>query len=187
MKHQYSSFSRSKRRHQDRNPDNPFSEVTTHLPKSIHSILRAKSVELNQPMSKLIAMALDNELEVTHPFNYDVEMPTSTFMRDAYAEEAGKIYKFLQNINYGMALDHLVLLRRDIGVMNKSVFLLAFRELKQTGMIEEFYPDRSAFKYDTTYRYYRVKELTKKDIKDKRRKRNFIEGIEPDDDNDSSI
>lgn len=181
MIHQYSSFKRTPRTRED----DPFQEVTANIPKSIHTILKAKSIELNQPISKLIAMALDNELEAPQPFNYPVDLPTSTFVQDAYTDESGRIFSFLEKVNYGMSLDHLLLLRRNMGIMNKSVFLLGFRELLQTNMIEDFYPEKSKFRYDTTYRYYRVKKLEQKDIKTKRKKRKFIESVDTNEDDTS--
>ncbi len=120
--------------------DDPFVPTKVYIPKSLHHMLKTLSDKIKMPVSKLIVMAIDNEFDTSSPFFYPTELPTSPFVADAYTDEAGKIYQFLEKIDYGIGLDHLLLARRDIGIFSKDEFLLAYRELLEQKMIEEFYP-----------------------------------------------
>lgn len=139
--------------------DDMFREIRLYIPMSIYEMLAAKGQEVNLPLSKLTSMALDNEFELQNSFHYpiDYELEEIPFVQDAYAAEAAKILEALKKIKSGLALDQLVLCRRDIGIASKRDFLLAFRELVKSGLIESYYPENSAFRYDLTYRYWRVK------------------------------
>lgn len=136
-----------------------------YIPRSLSAILQAKSTQFQKPSSKLICIALDNELEVENAFYYPAELPTSPFIADAYANEAGNIFRFLEKVKSGLSLDHLVMARRDMSIQSKDVFLLAFRELVESGMIEDFYPDKAKFKYPEHVRFWRVKMATQKTSK----------------------
>jgi hypothetical protein len=162
-----------------RKEDDPFVEVKVYMPKSLHYILKAKSNEAHIPISKLICIALDNELDVPVPFLYPTELPASPYVQDAYIDEAGKIYDFLKKIPYGIARDHLLLCRRDMSVQTREVLLLAYRELLETDLIEEFYPEDASFRYPLNYRYTRRKDMNTPALrKEKYRNRKPIEVID---------
>lgn len=151
--------------------DDPFTEMKLYVPKSLHFILKAKSDEIHLPISKLVSICIDNELEVANSFYYPTELPTMPFVPDAYVHEAGLIYDFLLKTPYGMARDALLLARRDIGINSKDVLMLAYRELLQTGLIEEFYPEDATFRYPLHYRYVRRKDAETASIRRKKYKK----------------
>lgn len=162
-----------------RKEDDPFVEVKVYMPKSLHYILKARSNEVHMPISKLICIALDNELDVSTPFLYPTELPDSPYVPDAYVDEAGKIYEFLKNIPYGIARDHLLLCRRDMSIQTRDVLLLAYRELLKTELIEEFYPENASFRYPLNYRYTRRKDMDTSILRrEKYRNRKQIEVID---------
>lgn len=110
-------------------------------------------------ISNLISIALEHELERENPFEYEREVPDDEFVPMAYIEEAGKILNYMKKVS-GMSLDMMCLFRHDMGVPDKKVFLLAFRECVIMKQLEPYKPKVSphaTFKYDETYEQYRVK------------------------------
>lgn len=138
--------------------DSNFKPVRVYLPKSIAVILEAQSDLKNLPISRLIAIALDNEMTHGQPaLDYPLDKPTSPYIEQAYADEAGKILKFIEASSTPLSLDMLMLCRRDIGIMQKDVFMLGIRELFEVGLIEEFRPKHTAFKnFDENYKVIRA-------------------------------
>lgn len=157
-------FGRNYPKKERKKEDEAFAEVKIFLPKSLHFMLKAKSDKDRIPVSKLITIAVDNEMDVDTPFYYPAIVPTTPYVESAYVDEAGKLYSFLEKVEYGIGLEHLLLCRRDIGIEDKSTLLLAYRELLKNDLVEEFYPDRSAFTHPINYRYIRLKIKAPKEI-----------------------
>lgn len=139
--------------------DNPFNERTLYVPVSLDSMLKALSEKHELPISRLICIAIDNELDVDVPFNYPCFQPESPYVEFAYAEEAGKILKFLEKFPTGTGRDMLMLCRRDIGIDSRAEFMLGYRELLEKKMIEEFRPLRTKFRYGRNYMYTRIRNV----------------------------
>jgi hypothetical protein len=113
-------------------------EIT--LPPSIHNILKEHNMRTGIPISTLVAIALDNELDQAEPFRYSCKCPNVPYVEYAYQNEAGKIFQFLQQHDgKGFDLETLVLLRRDIGIAERDRFLLALREISHVDSIVEWY------------------------------------------------
>lgn len=124
-------------------------------------------VDKSLPMSRLIAIAIDNELEKEKPFNFPLDLPTQEYIEYAYVDEASKILAYMQKQNTGMTLDMLMILRHDIGIKDKETFLAAFRECLEKKMLEEYHQLKNNYAIDdyvdTTY--YRVVGTGPKDTK----------------------
>ncbi len=152
-----------------------FVEVKSYIPRSLHNLLKYKSEVMNLPVSRLICMAVDNELDQDPAFHYPTPMPTAEYVEGAYAEEAGLIMRYLekiQEVSQGTGVDMLMLARRDIGIASRDVFMRAFRELLEVQIIEEFKPINPTFKnYSDEYRFVRIKPIEQVKIKRQRYKR----------------
>jgi hypothetical protein len=148
-----------------------FIQVKCYIPKKTYEKLREHSEALHQPMSKLLAIALDNELDAPAPFNYPCVMPNSVFIENAYLEEAQKIVRYLEDFPKGVARDTLVLARRDIGIESRDTFMLAFRELWEAKIIMECAPPvKSKFNYPAGYKYIRLVNVAKSSVLARKRK-----------------
>ena len=153
-----------------RNPeDDSFQSVTVYLSKSVYNILKAESDRTSLPLSRLVAYAVDNELDANEPFRYDTALLDKPYAPDSYQNEAGKIYKFLEKIEksaVGIGRDLLMLARRDIGIMSKDEFLLGLRELYECEVIEEVKPSNKTFKkYDESYRLIKTRKVNAYELK----------------------
>lgn len=144
-----------------RNPDNPFHFWKAFLPLETIEILKERSHKTGIPVSRLIAFAVDNELDAPNPFCYLTELPDNIYIEGAYMDQAQKILRFLQKFPIGVGRDMLMLCRRDMGVGNKQNFLLGLRELYETNMIVDSKPPKSAkFKsYAPDYKYINLVSL----------------------------
>lgn len=152
-------------------PDEKMSrEVKVYIPKSLYDSLRTKSEQTKLPMSRLVAFAIDKELDQgDKAFSYDVEMPKTVYIEGAYIEEGGKIYRYLVKNGTPLSIDQLVLARREIGILNKTTLLLGIRELiKRTTLVELIAPLNYKFRFADNYRLIAVKtteeEKNKKNI-----------------------
>lgn len=122
--------------------------------------LRKISIARKISMSRLVAFAIDNELEKDRPFSFSTDIPDDDFIEGAYADEAGRILEFIRGLRKGAGLDILLLLRHKMNIPDKSKFLGGMRELLLKEMIEYFTPPHNPMyngPYDCDYLYYRVK------------------------------
>ncbi len=143
-----------------------FASATTFLSHVTFQMLKKKAEDMGLPVSKVIAIAIDNEMDSPNPFNYLCQMPSSTYIDGAYMDEAMKIYKYLKKFPYGVARDTLVMHRRDMGILNKDAFMFGYRELLEKDQAEEIpVPPSSKFKYPPGYRYTKLKNVSPNDLK----------------------
>jgi len=139
-----------KRQHYNRKPIRTKRDDESHamvnmnvmVPRATARIIQKVHEKTGLPISRLIAIAIDNEVsESVSPFNYPCLMPTSPYVEYAYADEAGKLLRFIQLYEEKpMTIEQLMLCRRDAGIPSREVFMLAYRELLEKNMIEEFSP-----------------------------------------------
>lgn len=131
------------------------------VPEYHEKYIRSISKKNMIPMSRLIAFALDNEIERDTPFEYNLEMPECEFDELANAEEAGKILDFMKGLHAekGVGLESIMLYRFKIGIPCKKKLMLGFRELYFSEMIESFKPkQRKGFpELHPDYEQWRVK------------------------------
>ncbi len=131
------------------------------------------SQEKKLPMSRLVAVAIDNEFQTDKPFEWPMyPVIEGEYVEFAYAHEAGLILNFLKTQMNGMGIDLLLLLREDIGITDKEVFLAAFRECLEKGLLESYVP--KAGKYAPApaegYYHYRIPGTGPKENKKLRNK-----------------
>jgi len=113
------------------------------------------------PISRLIAIAIERELEKDTPFKVDFTLPTD-LLPNAYADEAGKILKFMRRLKSGVALDFLYVLRHDIGIFDGKAFLAGFSECIKANKLETFdAPDTSKYAKGTILYRIRDRKLKK--------------------------
>lgn len=142
--------------------NDPYTYVGAFLPKGTAEILRSKSAETGLPMSKLISIAIDNELDSPAPFNYPCLLPSSIFIPGAFVEECARIVQYLMRFPSGCGREQLMLSRRDFGVPNRDTLMYAYRELLEMGIIKEVAPPpRTKFKYPEGYKYTRLANTQK--------------------------
>lgn len=142
-----------------RAPTDPLTDLRSYMPRSVYEKLKHHAEMLGLPISKLVCFAVDNELDTVTPFNYNIELPKGNHDPTNYAHEAGSILAMIKRFPNGTGKDMLMLLRRDMNIESKDVFLLAYKALLETNQIEEFYPKNSIFLYKSHYRYVREKKL----------------------------
>lgn len=131
-------------------------------------ILKKISQERGIPVSRLIAQAVDNELDAPYPFNYPCDEPSVEYDEIPYMNEAQKIFTFLQKYPRGMDRETLMLCRREIGIENRELFMLGLRRLLKTQLVEEFFPRKTVFRYPVEYRRIRPVKDDPRDLKKKR-------------------
>lgn len=144
--------------HKFNNPDDTFAMVKVYCPRALVTAVKELSEKQGRPLSRLFCVAVDNELDAPVPFNFPCLLPSNSYIEMAYAEEAQLIAKYLVKFVNGTSREQLVLCRRDIGVLNKTTFMLAYRELLEVGVIEEVpVPRKVKFKYPAGTKYVRLK------------------------------
>lgn len=138
----------------------------TFLPPSLLQKIKKVAAERDIPAARIIAFAVDNEItESNVPFNYPCEMPSSPYVEYAYAEEAGRLMRFIQRFESNpMTLNQLMLCRRDIGIPSREVLMLAYRELLEKKMVEEYLPREAKYEKQTK----RIRPVQDESIEKKR-------------------
>lgn len=151
--------------------DDVFKALNAFIPKKTVEMLEAISEDKRVPVSRLIAIAVDNELDCVPPFNYPTKRPDSEYVEFAYAEEAQKLLEFIERCPQGVGLDTLLLVRRDLGIEHRELVLLGYRELLEQGLVEVFKPINTSFNYGRHYRRIRAVGLDHKKLSKMRYKR----------------
>lgn len=123
-------------KYHNKKPNDLFEKVEVYLPKSIMDVLREVSDERVIKLERLIAMAVDNELDCKPMFNYPCVTPEAVKEYD-YAASAKKIYDLLLKLPKGTTKETLVLMRRDIGIESREELLGGIRELINKGLAIE--------------------------------------------------
>lgn len=141
--------------------------VKVYVPMSLYNILKAKSMEYELPIRRLIAYAIDNEITSSgDSFDYPCPWSENVFVDGAYAIEAGKVLAYLDKFG-AKSVDQLIMARRDIGVLEKDVMMLAIRELlAKTSLVEKVRPKFKPMEYPRDY--FLIKPKTKDNKKLKR-------------------
>lgn len=139
--------------------DNLFRMINVYVPASVYIILAKASEEKEIPMSRLVAYALDNELDSPTPFNYPSDLPTDEYKEFMYAKEAGRVMKWMNSVPGGVNKESIMLCRRDFGIETRREVLYALRELFEKDMIEEFRPNRRSRGYTPTTKRIRIKKV----------------------------
>jgi len=141
-------------------PTNKFRKVSVFMPESLFQMLDEKRRENKLPMSRLVCYAIDNELDAPSPFSYLCQYPLNEYMQYAYAKEATLIAQWLAKCPSGMPRDQLMLCRRDMGIVDKENFMLAYRELLESKMVGEIDPPKkNKFKkYPDGYKYIMLRK-----------------------------
>lgn len=126
---------------------------------------------LKLPVSRLICIAVDNEFQKEEPFKLNLELNQDEYVEYAFADEAGKLMNFMKGLRNGMSLDLLYVLRKDIGIPDRTIFLQAFNECVKQGIIES-YINPPSVKYNNSFETicYRLKSASPEARKKLRKK-----------------
>lgn len=118
--------------------------------------------------SRLIAIALHNELKKEKPFKLPIDMPDTFYEEFKYADQAGKILNFLRKLDTGASLDLLYMLRNKIGIPDSEEFMEAWRELIEQDILKSYLPKPKYGKVNVKNPFYTLKG---NDIEAKKKKR----------------
>lgn len=139
----------------------PFYQYTTFSSlKTLMDTVEKISAERRIPVGRLLQYAIDNELDTAKPFNYIIDLPIIEIGElEVYDNQnIFKIFHFMKkNFPFGVGLDTLLLMRREIGIESRSELLTAFagllhvRRVKKTKCKNKFYgPDYQFYKHVDT-------------------------------------
>lgn len=168
MKKYYKSEDPNKRGQQELE----FEAIKAYIPPMIHAKLKDASRLQGLPMSRLMAIALDNEFDQEMPFHYPTDLLDEPYEEYAYVNEANKILDYLCKFRNGIGRDALLLSRRDLGIEKREDILRGLRELYEKDMIEDVVPRRTRFTFWlNSYRVVRVKDVIFEERKPKKMKR----------------
>ncbi len=132
-----------------------------------NKILERFSKMYKLPISRLVAIAIENEIATKKPFSIDFSFPIDT-VENAYANEAGKICKFMKTLRTGITLDFLYVLRHDFGVPERDEFLAGFNECIKNNLLESYDAPLTSKNMNGAI-LYRIKTNTPKVNKAKRK------------------
>lgn len=138
--------------------------------------LQAISKSRDIPMSRLIGFLIDTELQKENPFDVDIALPIKNYSGYRHLAEIAKIVNYMrEKMTLETGLDVLILLRNEIGIPDKNLFLAAFAECLNGKQVEAFKP-RAKLKgapYPKNYVHYRLVGLDPKYKKYLRLKKEF--------------
>lgn len=143
--------------------ENLFTKIEVYIPNGTYKILSDMAEEKGMPKSRLVAIAIDNELDAPKPFHYPCNIPTDEYKEFMYAKEANMILKWL-GVTKGVNIESVMLCRRDLGLTSREEVLRALRDLFENDMIEKFKPKKVADGYDPTQKRIRVTEHVKQSL-----------------------
>jgi hypothetical protein len=136
-------------------------KVTTYVSKKHYAKIEEMAKKYQLPISRMVAIAVDHEFVRGDAFEFDMSIPDEEYDDHTYAEEGGKILKYLQTQKEGLSLDLLILLRHDIGVPNRDTFLRAFGSCIGLDFIEKYTKERKFSKTMQFYHGWRLKGVTR--------------------------
>lgn len=114
--------------------------MTFWIPDHQYDKIRTIAKLRKTPMSRIIGMLVDKELEENKPFDYNLSLAGDETVEYAYTNQATKLSNFLNKSDRTMGLDTLSMLRFHIGIPDRVEFLGAFNELLTKQLIEPVKP-----------------------------------------------
>ena len=95
---------------------------------------RKKIIEIAEqrqiPLSRILGGFVDKFIEKPRAFNFDFEIPELPKDNLSFEKQADLIFNFMKKKEMdGIGLDNLILVRHDIGIPEKLVFLYGFKTL----------------------------------------------------------
>lgn len=109
-----------------------FKQIVSYIDVESYKALKKQSEDLGLPISRLIGIAVDNELDQGKPFNYPCDIP-ETYIEYNQNKECNLIRSFLSNKMKGLELRQLITSRRTVGVESRGMMLTCIRELLDRG------------------------------------------------------
>lgn len=153
--------------------EDPFVETIVRIPRDLYNKTKDYKTIVKQPMSTVVSIALDNEIDCDNPFHYDCSPTTyeeEPYIEFKYAQEAKQLLDFLIKFPKGCAPELLMMCRREYGLEHRVDVRRALRELYETGQIELCAPTGYRKKLcDSSYRFWRVVGAER--VPEKKRKR----------------
>lgn len=147
-----------------------FTKVSATVADNDYETLLFHSEASGFPKSRLIAIALHNEMLKERPFQLPIQMPDTYYEEFKYADEAGRILNFLRKQDTGLGLDMLYMLRKKIGIEDGELFMEAWRELIEQNLVDEVKPSKKYYpNIPDNYTYYTVRGNNVKAKKKKRK------------------
>ena len=138
-----------------------FAQVTSLISHSDHTKIRQISKSEQIPMSTLIARAVTNELDCKNPFAIDLALPLAT--PHETSPESIQLHAFIE-LHPNLSLEHLIILKNDIGISDSDVLKAAYAQLLVDKMIEEL-ASTSKFEHPKGYKVCKV--LRTKPVREK--------------------
>jgi len=161
-KHKRSEYSDLKGGCKVREKEDKTTYVKVPISKTIKMRLKNVSASTGLPMSTIVGLALDAEMERNPRLSYDLTLPDN-YIEYAFAAEAGRILDYIKKLRKSsISIDFIYMLRHDIGVTDKEKLLGAFRELiEKEFLVEVKAPFLTNYKYPDDYKFYGVPRTTK--------------------------
>lgn len=101
----------------------------------LKTALQHISASTNTPISRLVAIAIENEMEAVEPFTYSLDFPDV----DDYfqcVKEMELITAYLKAVGKPIPVFFIVIMRRSIGIPDKTKVLEALKSMLMIGTIE---------------------------------------------------
>lgn len=118
-----------------------YREIKVVLPHSLYEELQKLGTEKGLSVAKAAVIAIDNELtESPEPLKYRMDLPEE-FTDTKYVAEGNRVLTYLAKFRHYVQREMLVAARRDMGIESLDLFLATYKELLESGMIEEFLPE----------------------------------------------
>ena len=141
-------------------------KLITTVPKELAEALKAQAKKLEISPARLMAYAIDNELDLDQPFTYSTEIETPYIYGEFY-QESLKVFNYMKKRGSGAGRDTLLLARREIGLTTKREVLGGVRELLKRYQLVEYKPGRNTVShYPESYRFLKIRDTVKFPITD---------------------
>jgi len=146
----------------------PFRKLTTYVSEHHYKELYKYAENKKIPKSRLLAIALDNEMSNKNPFDYNLGVVSAK----SNESDQAKIINYVKTAKGHLGKDLLCLSRQDIGIDDKADLLKALEDLIKSGVIATYKKPKLANRPEEApgYLCYKLKSDMLPDDKEKRRK-----------------
>lgn len=112
----------------------PFTiKISEKIQEDLLNIARSKRISLRT----MFLRAVHNELDSKNPFAFDLSWPLEAYEGTKHQIAAGKLYNYIKKYP-GLSLEDLFFLREDMNFLqDKEHFLICFKELLSTELIQK--------------------------------------------------
>lgn len=125
-----------------------------------YRLINDRAIENEMSTTRMVLTIIDNAYTFLGEDAFKLDLDVGEFEEFGHPDEGNRILNYMTNLVKPLGLDSLLLARFDMNIPDRDIFLKAFYDLLQLGLIKEEKPTWN--KYQKKFKDYKVYDVVDK-------------------------